>query len=72
MLAFNFVIIIKAVIHGPLSVGIKHYNAVIYDPLNVGISRPWLLSWMRIQLETRRSRVQSPPSSATSFHGDRA
>ena len=32
--------------------------------------RPRWLSWMRIRLETRRSRVRPPPRSATFFHGD--
>ena len=32
--------------------------------------RPRWLSWMRIRLETRRSRVRPPPRSATFFRGD--
>ena len=32
--------------------------------------RPRWLSWMRVRLETRRSRVRSPPRSATFFRGD--
>ena len=33
-------------------------------------SRPRWLSWMRVRLETRRSRVRLPPRSATFFRGD--
>ena len=33
-------------------------------------SRPRWLSWMRVRLETRRSRVRPPPRSATFFRGD--
>ena len=31
---------------------------------------PRWLSWMRVRLETRRSRVRPPPRSATFFRGD--
>ena len=31
---------------------------------------PRWLRWMRVQQETRRLRVQAPPSSATFFRGD--
>ena len=34
------------------------------------LCRPRWLSWMRVHLETRRSRVQPPPKSATFFRGD--
>ena len=33
-------------------------------------NRPRWLSWMRVRLETRRSRVRPPPRSATFFRGD--
>ena len=33
---------------------------------------PWWLSWMHVWLETRESRVQPPPRSATFFRGDRS
>ena len=32
--------------------------------------RPRWLSWMPVRLETRRSRVRTPPRSATFFRGD--
>ena len=34
------------------------------------ICRPRWRSWMRVRLETRRSRVRPPPRSATFFRGD--
>ena len=46
-----------------LSSNITVYREQVHCPL----SRPWWRSWMRIRLETRKSRVRSPPRSATFF-----
>ena len=52
--------------HGPSYIFIHQSWTIIY----IYICRPRWLSWMRVRLETRRSRVRPPPRSVTFFRED--
>ena len=48
---------------------VEHHKMPV-KPHHMFTCRPRWRSWMRVRLETRRSRVRPPPRSATFFRGD--
>ena len=53
-----------------VSLGCIRAMILQWDGSITSMSRPWWRSWMRVRLETRRSRVRAPLRSATFFRGD--